>query len=99
LRSKPGGPVCDQCLYLKSAERSLWQLRSPTCGIISLLSAEFCCVAKALERQRHLHHFIASPHRFVAPGVRCLSRRDELQIETVCKGRRRRRKKKKKKIA
>lgn len=25
--------------------------------------------------------FIASPHRFVAPGVRCLSGRDELQIK------------------
>lgn len=63
---------------------------NPTCGIISLPSAEFfCCVAEPLERNKgispSLHRF--PPQRFVAPGVRCicLSSGDELQIETSCK--------------
>lgn len=57
LKEKGETLIKRQSVFLFLSKEQLIVAENPTCGIISLLSAEFS-VAAALEKQRHLHHFL-----------------------------------------
>lgn len=65
------GEKVDRCPSSSLSTKSGSSLvESPTCGIISLLVPDFAVWSNPL---RNTGIFIASPRRFVAPGVRRLS--------------------------